>query len=142
MKKLLTLLALGLTLSFGAAHAADAGADCAAKAAEKKLAGAAKASFEKKCVADAAPAASAACEKSAADKKLAGAAKASHIKKCLADETAMAKPAATASAPLAAATPEKKMTQQEKMKVCNKDAGDKKLKGDERKKFMSGCLKS
>ena len=30
--------------------------------------------------------------------------------------------------------------QQAKMKSCNKEAGDKKLKGDERKKFMSGCL--
>jgi len=30
--------------------------------------------------------------------------------------------------------------QQEKMKKCNADAGDKQLKGDERKKFMSGCL--
>jgi hypothetical protein len=53
MKKLLSLLALGLSLSFGVAHAADPAADCAAKSAEKKLAGAAKNSFEKKCVADA-----------------------------------------------------------------------------------------
>jgi len=30
--------------------------------------------------------------------------------------------------------------QQEKMKACNKDAGEKKLKGDDRKKFMSECL--
>jgi len=30
--------------------------------------------------------------------------------------------------------------QQEKMKVCNADAGKKELKGDERKKFMSECL--
>ena len=35
----------------------------------------------------------------------------------------------------------KQKAQQVKMKACNKDAGDKKLKGDERKKFMSGCLK-
>lgn len=98
MKKLLTLLALGLTLGLGSAHAADE-AGCAAKAAEKKLAGAAKASFEKKCMADAAPAVSLACEKSAADKKLAGAAKKSHIKKCMTDEGAAVKPAASASAP-------------------------------------------
>ncbi len=98
MKKLLTLLALGLTLGLGNAYAAD-DAGCAAKAAEKKLAGAAKASFEKKCMADAAAAASSpACEKSAADKKLAGAAKKSHIKKCMADEAGAAKPAASASA--------------------------------------------
>jgi hypothetical protein len=31
--------------------------------------------------------------------------------------------------------------QQERMKSCNKDAGEKKLKGEERKKFMSSCLK-
>ena len=31
--------------------------------------------------------------------------------------------------------------QQEKMKACNKEAGEKALKGDDRKKFMSGCLK-
>ena len=34
-----------------------------------------------------------------------------------------------------------KPTQQDKMKTCNADAGKKKLKGDERKKFMSECLK-
>ena len=97
MKKLMTLLALGLALAVGSAHA-DPKADCAAKSTEKKLAGAAKTSFEKKCIADAgaAPmAASPACEKSAADKKLAGAAKTSHIKKCMADAAAPAKPAAS-----------------------------------------------
>ena len=31
-------------------------------------------------------------------------------------------------------------SQQDKMKNCNKDAGDKKLKGDERKAFMKDCL--
>jgi hypothetical protein len=39
------------------------------------------------------------------------------------------------------AAEEKKMTpQQEKMTACNKEAADKKLAGDERKKFMSSCL--
>jgi hypothetical protein len=32
--------------------------------------------------------------------------------------------------------------QQEKMTLCNADARAKKLKGGERKKFMSECLKS
>jgi hypothetical protein len=108
MKKLLGLLALGLMLSLGTAHAAhaadaaDAESACGEKAAEKKLAGAAKKSFLKKCVADAggtapaAPGASAACEKSAADKKLAGAAKTAHIKKCTADEKGPAAGAASA----------------------------------------------
>jgi hypothetical protein len=66
-------------------------ADCTKMADEKKLAGAAKTSFVKKCEKDAAgaaPAVSPACEKSAADKKLAGAAKTSHIKKCMADSAA------------------------------------------------------
>lgn len=92
MKKLLSLLVLGLAFALSPAQAKDAAATCAAQAAEKKLAGAAKSSFEKKCVADAggkpAAAASPACEKSAADKKLHGAAKSSHIKKCMADEQA------------------------------------------------------
>jgi psiF repeat len=34
-----------------------------------------------------------------------------------------------------------KTAQQNKMKTCNADAGKKELKGDERKKFMSECLK-
>jgi len=33
------------------------------------------------------------------------------------------------------------LAQQDKMKACNKDATAKALKGDERKKFMSECLK-
>jgi hypothetical protein len=32
--------------------------------------------------------------------------------------------------------------QQEKMKACNAQAGDKKLEGDARKTFMSECLKA
>jgi hypothetical protein len=31
--------------------------------------------------------------------------------------------------------------QQEKMGACNKEAGEKQLKGDERKQFMRDCLK-
>lgn len=34
-----------------------------------------------------------------------------------------------------------KTPQQEKMTVCNKQAGEKALKGDDRKAFMSNCLK-
>lgn len=41
-----------------------------------------------------------------------------------------------------AATPAKKepTAQQQKMGVCNKEAGAKKLEGEARKKFMSECL--
>ena len=50
-------------------------------ATEKKLAGAAKGSFLKKCEKDA----QASCEAQAGDKKLAGAAKNSFVKKCVKD---------------------------------------------------------
>ncbi|WP_179140742.1 hypothetical protein [Chromobacterium haemolyticum] len=52
MRKYLMIAVLALT----SANLALADAACDAKAAEKKLAGAAKASFVKKCVKDAAPA--------------------------------------------------------------------------------------
>ena len=83
------LFAAALTLGFAAAHAADA--SCDAQATDKKLHGAAKTSFLKKCNADtaaAAPAGNAACETKAADKKLHGAAKNSFVKKCAADAAA------------------------------------------------------
>jgi hypothetical protein len=92
-KTLITALVAACTVFAGQAFAANA--ECDKKAEEKKLAGAAKTSFLKKCEKDAgaapaatAKAASPACEKSAADKKLAGAAKTSHLKKCMADEKA------------------------------------------------------
>jgi hypothetical protein len=72
-----TILAILLSaLLFQPAFAANP--DCMSAAAEKKLAGAAKASFVKKCVRDA-------CDAEAAAKKLAGAAKNSFGKKCVAD---------------------------------------------------------
>ena len=64
---------------------------CDAQATEKKLSGAAKTSFVKKCEKDAAEAATKTCEGQAADKKLAGAAKNSFVKKCVTDATAAAK---------------------------------------------------
>jgi len=61
-------------------------ATCAETAAAKKLAGAAKASFIKKCESDAkGPAADSGCTAKATEKKLAGAAKTSFLKKCEAD---------------------------------------------------------
>jgi hypothetical protein len=85
MKHLVLALAFALVAP-SVAHADDA---CDAKAAEKKLAGAAKASFLKKCEKDAAgdkaKAAEAGCQNQAFMKKLNGAAKASFIKKCVKD---------------------------------------------------------
>ncbi|POZ62534.1 hypothetical protein [Chromobacterium alticapitis] len=84
MRKPLLLAALALF----SANLALADAACDAKAADKKLAGAAKQSFLKKCEKDTA-AAQASCDAKSAQKKLAGAAKQSFTKKCVKD--AMAK---------------------------------------------------
>jgi hypothetical protein len=72
-----------------AAPAYAANAACDKQAEEKKLAGAAKTSFLKKCEKDSAAAgAGSACEMKAAEKKLAGAAKNSFVKKCVSDSAA------------------------------------------------------
>lgn len=88
MKKLIIAAAVAL-LASNVAFAANAA--CETQAAEKKLSGAAKTSFLKKCEKDATDAATKACDAQAAEKKLAGAAKTSFTKKCVAD--AMAAPA-------------------------------------------------
>jgi hypothetical protein len=98
MKKLLSLLTLGLALSFGVAHADDKKEPTAQ---QNKMG---------------------ACNKEAGDKK-------GDERKAFMSECLKAKPAAAA----ATATP-----QQERMKKCNADATGK--SGDERKKFMSQCL--
>lgn len=85
MKKL--VIALVSTLLF--AQFAWAESACEAKAAEKKLAGAAKTSFLKKCERESQPAAAdnaqQACDAKAVEKKIHGAAKNSFVKKCVAD---------------------------------------------------------
>ena len=73
------LLATALLSLTAAAQATDA--TCTLTATEKKLSGAAKNSFMKKCETDA----KATCETRAADKKLSGAAKNSFVKKCTSD---------------------------------------------------------
>ncbi len=75
-KNVCLVVALAFAVS---AFAQDA--TCTANAAEKKLAGAAKNSFLKKCEKDAA----AKCEIASKEKKLAGAAKVSFSKKCVKD---------------------------------------------------------
>jgi hypothetical protein len=71
------VLAAVLLLAASTAYADS----CKMQSATKKLAGAAKDSFMKKCQTDAATA----CDKTAADKKLAGAAKESFTRKCVSD---------------------------------------------------------
>jgi len=91
-QSVVALLVLFALATAGQALAVDAGS-CEASAVSKdgkKLAGAAKASFIKKCEAASTPAAGA-CEAKAVDKngkKLAGAARTSFLKKCEADTAA------------------------------------------------------
>lgn len=73
-------LAAFLALTLATAAMAQ-GPTCNAAAVEKKLAGAAKTSFLKKCENDA----TAACQAASTEKKLSGAAKNSFEKKCIKD---------------------------------------------------------
>jgi hypothetical protein len=60
------------------------------------------------------------------------------MKKCLSKDYTLKADGGDAKATTSAAAP---ATQQDKMKTCNADAKAKGLKGDDRKKFMSSCLK-
>lgn len=84
LKKLFTtsVFIAGVLGSEGVYAQAPSNPDCAAKATEKKLHGAALNSFMKKCERDAT---AAFCEAAAVDKKLAGAARTSFTKKCIKD---------------------------------------------------------
>jgi psiF repeat len=75
--KTLALATLILTIA-AAPTLAYAQDSCSTQATDKKLAGAAKTSFMKKCVKDS-------CDSQAAGKKLAGAAKTSFTTKCVKD---------------------------------------------------------
>lgn len=80
--RILPIVMVGCLL-YGSAYAQNTStpATCKSQAADKKLAGAALASFMKKCETDA----QSTCDASAADKKLSGAAKTSFTKKCVSD---------------------------------------------------------
>jgi hypothetical protein len=81
-----SIFAAGVSLSAAAFAQTDPAApDCAARATEKKLLGAALNSFMKKCDRNAA---AVSCEAAAVERKLAGAAKTSFTKKCVKDATA------------------------------------------------------
>ena len=115
MRALIASLTLALLATV--AHAGDAA--CEAKAVDKNgkaLAGAAKASFIKKCEADAGGASQ--CEAMATDKKLAGAARTSFVTKCEKDGGKAAAAAAT----------------------CDHQADEKKLAGAARTSFTKKCV--
>lgn len=80
------------------------------------------------------------CSKEAKDAGMKGDERKAFMKKCLSKEHEP-KSAAAAAAPTAPAAPSAASTQQDKMKGCSADAKAKGLKGDERKSFMSACLK-
>lgn len=70
------------------------------------------------------------------------------MKKCLskdyqlkADKATTAPAKATPATPATPAAQSNMPTQQDKMKACNADAKSRDLKGDERKMFISSCLK-
>jgi hypothetical protein len=95
-----------------------ADASCEAKAAEKKLAGAAKTSFLTKCDRDTANEnAMKVCDSKAAEKKLAGAAKTSFTKKCVTDTLASNAQAS-----------------------CDAKAAEKKLAGAAKNSFTKKCV--
>ncbi len=81
MKKLLASICLAITslLLASSAISQTTAPTCNAAAQEKKLAGAAKTSFLKKCEREATEK----CEAAATERKLAGAAKNSNVKKCV-----------------------------------------------------------
>jgi hypothetical protein len=112
MKKLFSVVIMAL---FAANMAFAADASCEAKAAEKKLAGAAKTNFMTKCEKDAAAAGTPSCAVKAADKKLAGAAKNAFMTKCEKDAAAAAAPS------------------------CETQAAEKKLAGAAKNSFVKKC---
>lgn len=118
MKRLMTVLAVLAAVFSTSAFAADS---CEMQADAKKLAGAARTSFVKKCEKDHPPTDAASCEARATDKKLAGAAKTSFVTKCEKDAKG-----ATAKASCDAQAVEKKLAGAAKnsfVKKCVADAG-------------------
>ncbi len=86
-------IAVAIVAFFASNAAFAASAVCESQVTEKKLAGAAKDSFMKKCEADQAKKdAGATCDAQAKEKKLAGAAKMSYVNKCVKDATPAAAP--------------------------------------------------
>ncbi len=82
------------------------------------------------------------CNAEAKADNLKGAERKAFMSKCLKKDYVLKSAGAKADAKAAAAAPSSaKMKQQDKMKSCNAEAKAKALKGDERKKFMSTCLK-
>lgn len=78
------------------------------------------------------------CAGEAKEKDLKGDERQAFMKTCLAGGSVTAE----AGGEAASAPVNKRAAQKEKMKSCNAEAKSKELKGQERKDFMSGCLKT
>ena len=85
------------------------------------------------------------CNAEAGKKALKGDERKKFMSECLSAKKAEAAAPAAQAAPATPATPATPAapaaSQQDKMKTCNAEAAKQALKGDERKKFMSECLK-
>lgn len=85
------------------------------------------------------------CAAKASDRHLTGDARKQFISECLAARTTMREATSATEKESHPGTPtdgQHHNTQGEKMKTCNHEASAKNLHGDERKAFMSQCLKS
>jgi hypothetical protein len=102
--------------------------NCNKEAKEKKLKGDERKKFMSQCLKGGTPAAEVA-------------APAAEVAAPAAEVAAPAAEVAAPAAEVAAPAQVKPADQKQKMGYCNKEAKEKKLKGDERKKFMSACLK-
>jgi hypothetical protein len=83
------------------------------------------------------------CNAEAKTDNMKGAERKAFMSKCLKKDYVLKSSAAKSEQKAAAGTvaPSSKVKQQDKMKSCNADAKAKGIKGAERKKFMSTCLK-
>ena len=84
------------------------------------------------------------CNAEARDKKLAGDERRHFMSECLKGhaDSGEAGPAGKATSHKSPNSDAAHSAQAEKMKTCNQEAATKKLHGDERRQFMSECLKS
>jgi len=85
------------------------------------------------------------CAAKASDRHLTGDVRGQFISECLAVRTTMREATSASEKESHSGTPtggQRQNTQGEKMKTCNHEASAKNLHGDERKAFMSQCLKA
>ena len=149
MRKIIVLTALGMAIAATPALAQknsqqEVMKSCNVSASGKK--GDERKAFMKSCLSDGRKAQQEkmkTCNADAGKQGLKGDERKKFMSSCLSAKKDAAVPAAAQPAPAAAAPAlSPKEAQQQKMKTCNADAAKQELKGDDRKKFMSECLKA